>query len=497
MTVEVKIQEAQVSVVSNQPEEDLKVVKETERVAETEKADEPTIKAVEKSSSYREESNFLSDLKEHEKKALNELKSKLQNAILGNHLFKSEKPKENPKYPEESEKKPAPEVTEDHQSCEEAEQIEDSKKEEKCEEEKAVECVETKEEKIEEEIILWGVPLLPSKGAETESTDVILLKFLRAREFKPNEAFEMLKKTLQWRKEFKTDSILDEDLGADLSQVGYMSGTDREGHPICYNVFGGFGKEEIYEKAFGTAEKREGFMRWRVQLMEKGVRKLDFKAGGVNSLLQINDLKNSPGPSKKELRIATKQAVGIFQDNYPEFVARNIFINVPFWYYAFNALLSPFLTQRTKSKFVVARPGKVTETLLKYIPVEEIPIQYGGLKRDNDFEFSLEDGVSEYIITAGSTITIEIPAPEVGATLIWDVTVVGWEVCYKEEFIPADEGSYTIIVQKARKMGANEGPVRNTYMANEVGKMVLTIDNWSSKKKKVLCRNKTKKSTCF
>jgi len=42
-----------------------------------------------------------------------------------------------------------------------------------------------------------------------------------------------------------------------------------------------------------------------------------------------------------------------------------ILINVPFWYYAFSALFYPFLTQRTKSKFVVARPSKVTETLLK------------------------------------------------------------------------------------------------------------------------------------
>ena len=42
-----------------------------------------------------------------------------------------------------------------------------------------------------------------------------------------------------------------------------------------------------------------------------------------------------------------------------------ILINVPFWYYAFSTLFYPFLTQRTKSKFVVARPSKVTETLLK------------------------------------------------------------------------------------------------------------------------------------
>ncbi|PSS11647.1 Patellin-4 like [Actinidia chinensis var. chinensis] len=329
--------------------------------------------------------------------------------------------------------------------------------------------------------------------------DVILLKFLRARDFKVNDAFEMLKKTLQWRKEFKADSILDEDdLGSDLSSFAYMSGVDREGHPICYNIFGAFDSEELYEKAFGTEEKRGRFLRWRMQLMERGIEKLDFKPGCVNSLLQINDLNNSPGPSKMELRLATKQALGLLQDNYPEFVARNIFINVPFWYYAFNALLSPFLTQRTKSKFVVARPGKVTETLLKYIPMEEIPIKYGGLKRDNDFEFSVEDGgASELVIKAGSLSIIEIPAPEVGTTFIWDVTVLGWEVNYKEEFVPTNEGSYTIIVQKARKLGLNQEPIRNTFITNELGKIVLTVENCSGKKKKALYRYKIKKSACF
>ena len=53
--------------------------------------------------------------------------------------------------------------------------------------------------------------------------------------------------------------------------------------------------------------------------MEKEIQKLDFKPGGVSSLLQINNLKDSPGPSKKDFRLATRQVVGILQDNYPEF----------------------------------------------------------------------------------------------------------------------------------------------------------------------------------
>lgn len=58
--------------------------------------------------------------------------------------------------------------------------------------------------------------------------------------------------------------------------------------------------------------------------MEKGIQKLDLRPGGASSLIQINDLKNSPGPAKKELRLATKHAIGILQDNYPELVAKNV-----------------------------------------------------------------------------------------------------------------------------------------------------------------------------
>ncbi|KAL5140798.1 Patellin-4 [Glycine soja] len=466
MTAEVMAQEetqaAEVVAVAVAEPQKEKDAEENVEPREPSSVDETKPKTVEKSSSYKEESNYLSDLKEFERKALSELKSKLEEAILGNTLFDPKKEA----LPENEEKK--------------------NEGEEKEEEE------EKKVEVEENDVSIWGVTLLPSKGAE--GVDVVLLKFLRAREFKVNDAFEMLKKTLKWRKESKIDSVVDEDFGSDLASAAYMNGVDHEGHPVCYNIFGAFESEESYQKTFGTEEKRSEFLRWRCQLMEKGIQRLNLKPGGVSSLLQINDLKNSPGPSK--LRVATKQTLAMFQDNYPEMVAKNIFINVPFWYYALNALLSPFLTQRTKSKFVVARPNKVTETLTKYIPIEEIPVHYGGFKRENDSEFSSQDvAVSELILKAGSTATIEIPALEVGYSLCWDLTVLGWELSYKEEFVPTDEGSYTVIVQKGKKMGSQEGPVRNTFRNNEPGKVVLTIENTSNKKKKVLYRYKSIKSS--
>lgn len=83
---------------------------------------------------------------------------------------------------------------------------------------------------------------------------------------------------------------------------------------------------------------------------------------------------------------------------------------------------------------------------------------------------------------------------QAGTTFIWDITVLGGDVNYKEEFVPADECSYTIIVQKEKKLGSAEAPIRNTFRTNEAGKIVLTIENCTNKKKKVFYRHKVKKS---
>ncbi|KAM3251009.1 patellin-4 [Capsicum annuum] len=129
---------------------------------------------------------------------------------------------------------------------------------------------------------------------------------------------------------------------------------------------------------------------------------------------------------------------------------------------------------------------------MRYIRIHEILIQYGGLKRENDFEFSVSDcKASEILLKPGSTETIGIPAVDVESTFIWDVTIVGGEVSYKEDFVPEDETCYTIIIQKDKKVSS---PIRNAFKNTEAGKVVLTIKNSSSKKKRAFYRHKIKKS---
>lgn len=166
---------------------------------------------------------------------------------------------------------------------------------------------------------MWTIPLLPT----TEKSDVILLKFLRARDFRVQDSLNMLVKCLQWRKEFGADNIVEEDLGFKELEgvVAYMNGYDREGHPVCYNAYGVFKDKEMYDKIFGDNEKLTKFLRWRVQVLERGIKMLHFKPGGINSIIQVTDLKDMP---KRELRVASNHILSLFQDNYPEMVARKV-----------------------------------------------------------------------------------------------------------------------------------------------------------------------------
>jgi hypothetical protein len=172
-----------------------------------------------------------------------------------------------------------------------------------------------------EPVLIWGVPLV----GDDERTDTVLLKFLRAREFKVKEAMAMLKSAVLWRKRFGITSLLDADLGlTELENVVFYRGTDREGHPVCYNVYGEFQDKDLYEKAFGDDEKRERFLKWRIQLLERGIlSKLDFSPSGICSMVQVTDLKNSP-PMLGKHRAVTRQAVTLLQDNYPEFIAKKV-----------------------------------------------------------------------------------------------------------------------------------------------------------------------------
>nr|XP_043606964.1 patellin-1-like [Erigeron canadensis] len=496
---------AEVAVVSDVPEAET-CEKQTVLADPVKEVDIENDKKVTSVGSFKEESNIVGDLPDPHKKALDDLKKLVQEA-LNNHQFTAPPPstaapvpvkisgetpaieavvecKEEEKVSSEEVPAPAPvpeespekEVTVDEDGAKKIEAIQETIVKTEVPEK---ECAPAEEAPpAPEEVSIWGVPLLAD-----ERSDVILLKFLRARDYKVKEALAMLKNVVAWRKEFDIEKLVEMEEKDDENgeKFVYMHGNDKEGHPVCYNAFGNS------KETFSDEEKVKNFIQWRLQFLEKSIRKLDFTPNGVSTIFQVIDLKNSPPLFKKELR----QVFQCFQDNYPEFVAKQVFINVPWWYIAFYKMINPFFTQRTKSKFVFAGPSKTTETLFKYISPELVPVQYGGLSRDGEQEFAATDCITEEVIKPSCEHTIELPAPEV-CTVVWEARVVGCDISYGAEFVPSAEDGYTVIVQKSRKVTGDESVISGRFKCGEAGKVVLTFYNQSSKKKKALYRFKTK-----
>ncbi|MBA0822450.1 hypothetical protein Goarm_019253 [Gossypium armourianum] len=349
----------------------------------------------------------------------------------------------------------------------------------------------TKETEQLNEIKLWGVALMPSKPHE--GTDTLLLKFLKSKNYVVHEALEKLRKTLAWRKEFKADEILEENLGPEFQKVAYLNTVDKEGRPVFYHVYGDLKDKPMqYLEKMRSEENSDKFLRWRVQQMEKCIKELNFEPGGADSLIQVIDWKDFQGPHTKELRSVYRKCWTLLEEHYPEIIHQYIIVNVPLRYYVSHSFSSRLITHKPSNKIIFARPGKVTETLLRFISPENLLVEYGGLKRINDNEFSSEHKVFELNLKAHASTHIEIPAPEVGVTIVWDVTVVEWDVTYKEEFIPEDEGSYQVLLQDKEKKGGERPCVRNSYYINEGGVISIFIHNHINKCKKVFYRYKTK-----
>lgn len=167
------------------------------------------------------------------------------------------------------------------------------------------------------DIRLWGVPLLPS--ITQEATDAVLSKFLKAKHYKVNDAFKALRKTMKWRAEFRPDEFACDE---QRDNMWSRSGVDMEGRPLCYSILG---KE--YQKSLQSSlgeQSNHDYLRWRVLCVEKGIQSLNFRPGGVDSIVQIVDMRNAGGATTKEMKLIGKKMISLLHDHYPGIVHKNV-----------------------------------------------------------------------------------------------------------------------------------------------------------------------------
>ncbi|CAN0852760.1 PATL5 [Linum grandiflorum] len=233
-----------------------------------------------------------------------------------------------------------------------------------------------------------------------ERTDVILLKFLRAKDFEVQDAFKMLYRATQWRRKFGINKLRlkvedDEDSNS-FGRVFFMSGRSRGGYPVWYMACGAFQDKELYDAAFSDEAKKERFLKWRIMFIEKTMRKLDFRAGGISSTILVMDMKNVVGLEHTAVE-AFESTIRLLLNYYPEFVERRILINVPWWDLTCLGIEGPFMAQCKNDKVLFARPSKSSDILSRYVGEEEIPKRCESLRK-RDCEFEAWDVATELIL---------------------------------------------------------------------------------------------------
>lgn len=224
--------------------------------------------------------------------------------------------------------------------------------------------------------------------------DATLLRFLRARKFDIEKAKEMFVNCENWRKEFGTNTILEDFHYVEKAKVAqyypqYYHKTDKDGRPIYIEQLGSVKINEMYK--ITTQERMlknlvweyEAFARYRLPACSRKVGKL------VETSCTIMDLKGISLSSASQVYSYIREASKLSQDYYPERMGKLYVINAPFGFATVFAMIKRFLDPVTVSKINVLG-STYQEELLKQVPIENLPVKFGG-KSDNPVGVELAD----------------------------------------------------------------------------------------------------------
>tara|TARA_B110000483_G_scaffold232303_1_gene299666 strand:+ start:1521 stop:2831 length:1311 start_codon:yes stop_codon:yes gene_type:complete len=197
--------------------------------------------------------------------------------------------------------------------------------------------------------------LLSTDALKMYCSDAQLARNLRARKWDVLKAFEMLKKTLLWRKEYKPELITFEDIEEELKTgKQYRSGRDRSGRRII-----------VMRPSRENTREHDGNIRLLVYTFENALWRTNGErivrgSSNIPVLAQeqicvlINftkwSLKLSP-PWRTSM-----ETLHIMQEHYPERLGLAVCYDPPSVFSVFWKLISPFIDVKTKSKIRFVQP---------------------------------------------------------------------------------------------------------------------------------------------
>uniref|UniRef100_A0A915PR78 CRAL-TRIO domain-containing protein n=1 Tax=Setaria digitata TaxID=48799 RepID=A0A915PR78_9BILA len=211
--------------------------------------------------------------------------------------------------------------------------------------------------------------------------DAHLLRFLRARDFDVARASDMVQKSVKWRKQYNVDKILHEfEAPPILKQFfpGCWHHNDKEGRPLFVLRLGKLDMKGLL-RTFGM----ETIMKFTLSVIEQGLIKTakatKMLGAPISTWTLLVDLE---GLSMRHLWRPGIQAllriIEVAEAHYPETMGLVLIARAPRVFPVLWTLISPFIDENTRRKFMINAGESVISELKKYIDEQYVPEFLGG-----------------------------------------------------------------------------------------------------------------------
>ncbi|KAJ2892474.1 putative sec14 cytosolic factor protein [Zalerion maritima] len=224
--------------------------------------------------------------------------------------------------------------------------------------------------------------MLEAKGYTERLDTITLLRFLRARKFDVNLSLKMIEDCEKWRKDTNLDETVVNWEYPEKPEVfkyypQYYHKTDKDGRPVYIESLG---NADLKALAKITTEERM-LTNLAVEYERVADPRLPACSRKSGHLLEtcctIMDLKGVGLMKASEVYGYLRQASNMSQNYYPERLGKLYVINAPWGFSGVWSIVKGWLDPVTVNKINILG-GSYQSELLKQIPAEDLPKQFGG-----------------------------------------------------------------------------------------------------------------------